>query len=204
MNKVSDFWNIHKGEKIVVCGCGVSILDHVNEISEHITIGINDIERALIPNYILISDTKSKFSKYRSQFITESQAEYVFTHKHWPINPESRMVMYRLGSMSTLQYIDDYNALDYSNNSPYIGCLLAYKMGARYIGLIGVDFTKNHFYAQDGEHPLAADKRLNKVCDDYKILKNKLSKRNVELYNLSDQSEVDTIPKISFKKFKES
>jgi hypothetical protein len=53
--------------------------------------------------------------------------------------------------------------LDFSNNSPYIAAILAYQMGCRRIGLIGVDFTDNHCHMQDGAHELVRNGRIGKL-----------------------------------------
>lgn len=200
MKKLPDFWNIHPNSKIIICGCGTSINEIKHELGNYITIGINDIERGFNPTYLLVSDTSSRFGSERAKYVQHSNAKYIFTNKDWYIPKKFKKVVYKLGGRKC-ENLDNKHRLDYSNNSPYIATILAYKMGAKHIGLIGVDFTQNHFYAKDGEHVLVRDGKFNKTKDDFRILKEELAKRKVNLYNLSSYSQVDTVPKLEFKKF---
>ena len=69
--------------------------------------------------------------------------------------------------------------LHYTQNSPYVAVCLAAYMGARRIGLIGVDFTEHHFFATTGKHPLAC--RLAQIDREYRALADALrgSRRRV-------------------------
>ena len=82
------------------------------------------------------------------------------------------------------------------NNSPYMAIILAYKMGCKKIGMLGVDFTPNHFYAKDGDHDLIQKKYINKILNHYELLYNELKKNDCLLYNLSVDSIITTVPKI--------
>ena len=76
-------------------------------------------------------------------------------------------------------------------------------MGAKHIGLLGVDFTNGHFYNQeDGSHPLIKANYLRRLNSAYQVMVNELAKRGTSLYNLSEISKIE-IPKISLEKFKE-
>jgi hypothetical protein len=66
-------------------------------------------------------------------------------------------------------------------------------MGARRIGLLGVDFTDNHFFAKTGRHPLAGS--LQQINEEYKKLGAALASRGVELVNLSHQSRLTALPR---------
>jgi uncharacterized Rossmann fold enzyme len=91
--------------------------------------------------------------------------------------------------------------IDHFVNSPYVATILAYKLGATNIGLIGVDFTDGHFYnTSDGPHPVIKVNYLKRVNNSYQILRSELEKRGVKLYNLSKTSRLD-IPKITLSDF---
>ena len=76
-------------------------------------------------------------------------------------------------------------------------------MGAKHIGLIGVDFTEGHFYNhKDGSHPLIKANYLRRLNSAYQVMVTELAKRGTSLYNLSEISKLE-IPKISLEKFDE-
>ena len=54
MKELKDFYNIHKDDKIIVCGLGNS-LNIFNDPEKYITIGCNDISRKFDPTFLEIS-----------------------------------------------------------------------------------------------------------------------------------------------------
>jgi hypothetical protein len=46
-----DFRNVHRGETILVCGCGES-LNLVQHPERHVTIGVKDVGRRSTPDYL--------------------------------------------------------------------------------------------------------------------------------------------------------
>lgn len=198
--KLSDFYKIHENDKIIVCGCGISLNNIIPYHSEFITIGVNDVPLAFDPTYMVITDSIHRFSKERQKYISSSNCKAFFTCVNGWIH--NKLVHFELGSTS-LNHLDDTNRVDYFMNSPYVGVNIAYKMGAKYIGLIGVDFTNGHFYNEnDGPHPLSKqDSIFEKIKNSYILLKEELEKRNVFLLNLSKVSKID-LPKITIEEFK--
>lgn len=193
-----DFKNIHPGSKIVVCGCGVSAPE-LGDPTHFITIGVNDIQRLYSTNYLVVVNDKASFDSKgpdRWYWIENAKAPYTFTHiKGLKIRAESK-VLIQLGKYGGCDL--DKPAVDYSNNSPYIGVIIAAHLGATHIGLIGVDFLENHFFAKTGEHVL--NKRVNSINDEYKKLHAALTAKGIGFYNLSSISKID-IPKISVDDF---
>ena len=155
--KLVDFHNIHEGAKIVVCGCGMSLLDFEPHHKDFITIGVNDVPQLFSPTYNLVTDHPNRFNSHRQKIV----------------------------------------------NSPYTGINIAYKLGARQIAIVGVDFTDGHFYSKkDGPHSLS---RMNYITDlewGYDHIKNELKKLGADLYNLSSSSKIESLPKISVEEFK--
>ena len=75
-------------------------------------------------------------------------------------------------------------------------------MGAKHIGIIGVDFTDGHFYnPNDGPHPISPQPHLNRVNTAYQILHDALASRGVTLHVLSPISRLQ-LPKITIEEFK--
>jgi hypothetical protein len=193
-----DFSNIHKGSKIIVCGCGTSLTDLRNAYSNYITIGVNDVPLLFQPTYLLVTDHPGRFHGNRKDIINKSTAKHLFTCvKGWR---HKSIVHFNLGSRE-LKTLDRPDAIDHFVNSPYVATILAYKLGATNIGLIGVDFTDGHFYnTSDGPHPVIKVNYLKRVNNSYQILRSELEKRGVKLYNLSKTSRLD-IPKITLSDF---
>ena len=54
------------------------------------------------------------------------------------------------------------------SNSPSLAVNLARHLGARRIGLLGVDFTDHHFFGATGRHPLAG--QLPQIDREYAAL----------------------------------
>lgn len=204
MISINLFEKKHTGKRAIVMGLGVStndILEH--DLSEFVTIGVNDICKVYTPDYVLTVDLPGRFSKDRLPSITETKSSYLFTQlPEWKkySNLEIKTVLFKLGDRK-LGNIDRHGVLDYSNNSPYIGVLLAYQMGCAEIGLIGVDFTENHCHMQDGTHELMRNNRMLEIERDYSELHAALCARNCQLYNISGLSNLQAVPKMDMKKF---
>ena len=195
-NKFTDFKNIHAGSKFLVIGCGESA-SLAPSVKDVITIGVNDIGRLLTPDYLLVVNTKAAFAEDRWIYTEKSRAKYVFTHlSDLPISNKDKVVQFKLGRYRNITLGND--TLDYSNNSPYMACLLAYYMGASKIGLLGVDFTDNHFFAKTGKHPLST--RIKEIQTEYSKMLMSLLEKNVQLVNLSQKSLL-TLPKCDIGSF---
>jgi len=199
--KFIDFHNIHEGEKIVVCGCGISLIDFEPYYMDFITIGVNDVPALFPPTYNLVTDHPNRFNDKRKKAINETDYKYLLTCVGGWRHP--RLVHFDLGAKGAA-HLDVPDKVDHFLNSPYTAINVAYKLGAKKIGIIGVDFTDGHFYAQrDGQHSLARMRYLPDLLWGYNHIKEELAKRGVELYNLSKQSKIDVIPYMSIEEFKE-
>lgn len=201
IKNLKDFIGIHKDEKIVVCGCGTSLLNFKEISSNYITIGVNDVPALFTPTYLLVTDPPGRFrTDSRRKIINDAKSKYLFTcTKGWR---HKNIVHFELGAKAGLA-LDSHTKIDHFVNSPYVAVGLAYKLGAKHIGLIGVDFTDGHFYApKDGPHPVVQSNYLKKVNSAYQALRSALESKGTSLYNLSDASKIE-IPTLSFKKFNE-
>jgi len=199
IKKLREFIGIHKGEKIVVCGCGTSLLEFKDSSSKYITIGVNDVPELFQPTYLLVTDPPARFeSDRRRKLVNESTAKYLFTcAKSWR---HKNIVHFDLGTKE-LKSLDSHDRIDHFVNSPYVAACLAYKLGAKHIGMVGVDFTDGHFYnPADGAHPVVRINYLRKVNTAFSTLRQELEKRGTSFYNLSSESKVE-IPKITLEQF---
>lgn len=152
--ELSGFRRLHAGETILVCGCGSSLSQIVSP-ERYITIGVNDVGRLFQPDYLVVLNPRQQFRADRFRYVEESRARAVFTQLELNIR-HPHVVRIRLGKYAGADFSDP-NCLHYTRNSPYLALCLAIHMGAKRIGLIGVDFTNDHFFAKTGQHPLARE-----------------------------------------------
>jgi hypothetical protein len=198
---LSDFRGIHHGEAIVVCGLGNSVRSFGDPYRFR-TIGVNDIERAFTPTYMFCMDAPKSFAPDRLHYIQSSQASYIFTDHDLAIE-RPNIVRFPIRRSDT-PCLDDVNTLYYTGRpitSPYIALCLAAHMGAKAVGLIGVDFTAGHFFAADGNHKLTdmvpgIDRRFYRLGVD-------LLGRGVKVFNLSAESRLRAFPRLTPDEFHE-
>jgi len=180
---------------MIVCGCGESA-STLSPLPGILTIGVNDFSRKFHPDYLVVVNDKASFEEDRWYWIEHSRSPYVFTHlKNLQVGDERR-VLISLGRYGGTEL--DLPTVPYTSNSPYVATAIAHHLGATKIGLIGVDFTLNHFFAETGEHVLT--KRIGIMSQEYKQLRASLASKGVEFYNLSSTSKID-IPKMSIEDF---
>ncbi len=190
-----DFKDKHKGEKVIVCGCGVSATELKNP-QDYTIIGVNDLSRLFIPNYLVVLNDKSSFTSDRWQWIEKTESPYIFTHiKKLPIT-EDKKVLIQLGKYGGHDL--EKTQVDYTSNSPYLAVIIAAYMGFNKIGLLGADFVHHHFFEKSGEHTL--NKKINLINNEYKMLHQTLKNKGIELVNLSSVSKIE-IPRQSLEDF---
>jgi glycosyl transferase family 2 len=188
--------NHHAGETIVVCGCGSSLAS-LADPEQFVTIGVNDVGRLFQPDYLVVLNPRSQFRGDRFHYVEHSQAKALFTHLNLGIK-HPHIVRFNLGQRGGVD-LSNPRALNYSRNSPYVAVCLALHMGAKHIGLIGVDFTEHHFFAKTGVHPLAGEVR--QIDAEYNRLYQAARGLGVEMYNLSAESRLTALPKIGLAEF---
>lgn len=182
----------HAGEVVLVAGCGES-LSLLPAKPPCTVIGVNDVGRAWHPDYLVLVNPASQFAPGRWPAVQATQARAVFTQLADPGLPAGvPVVRFRLGRLAGT---DDPGpeTLHYTRNSPYVAAQLALHLGARHIGLIGVDFTDRHFFADSGEHALA--RRLPQIDAEYAALQAACAARGVSLVNLSPASRLQSLPR---------
>jgi hypothetical protein len=200
VKQLRDFNGLNRGEKIVVCGCGTSLLDFKEHHHKFVTIGVNDVPALFDPTYSLVTDHISRFNGKRKDIVNGSKAKHLFTcAKGWR---HPSIVHFELGSKD-IKHLDSPNKIDHFVNSPFVAVGLAYKLGASAIGMIGVDFTDGHFYnPNDGVHSVVRVNYFNAVNRAYQNLWQKLNNKGISFYNLSPISRID-IPKMSVSAFEQ-
>ncbi len=192
---LKDFKNIHSDKKIIVCASGESI--HMitdcalKSFDNIVLIGVSHVNRFIQTDYLICIDKAVEQINDDYEFIKNTNAEFVFTQlndEELLIN-KAKKVFFSLGKKMGTTISSTH--IDYSTNTAYLACLLASYMGAKKIGMIGNDFTKNHNL---GKTELAKIE-LNK---EYQNLRNNI---NVPFVNLSEVSLIKTVPYQSINEF---
>jgi hypothetical protein len=187
---LESFQGSHRDATIVVCGCGSSLND-LPHPERFITVGVNDVGRRFDPTYLVVVNPRSQFSPERFRHVEESRAAYVFTQLDLGLSRRD-VVRFQLGEYGGTTF-DDPHVLHYTRNSPYVALCLAIHMGARRIGLIGVDFTDHHFFGNTGRHPLTS--RLRSIDAEYRRLREAAARRGVQIANLGATSRLTAFPR---------
>ena len=196
MNTLAAFAHVHSTETVIVCGCGQSLND-LQHPERFVTIGVNDVGRKFQPDYLVVVNPPRQFSGDRFRYVESSQARFIFTQLDLGLVRDN-IVKFALGTQGGTDFSNP-DVLHYTQNSPYVALCLAIHMGARKIGLIGVDFTNDHFFAQTGVHSLAP--QLPVINEQYRRLGDAARARGVEIYNLSATSRLTAFPKKTLAEF---
>jgi glycosyltransferase involved in cell wall biosynthesis len=174
----------HAGAAVLVVGCGRSACAPPAGV---LTIGVNDIGRLFDPTYLVVLNPPAQFRGDRFDYVRRSGAQALFSQlpaaQLGPVAPP--LVALRLGPRGGTD-IGDGGELPCSRDSPYVAVCLAAYLGASRIGLLGVDFTDDHFFGATGRHALAP--WLPEIDARYRALGEALAARRVELVNLSPLS----------------
>ncbi len=195
--RLADFRDLHQGKAVLICGCGES-LSLLERPERFITIGVNDVGRRFTPDYLVVVNPRSQFSEERFKHIAQSRARAIFTQLPDLSAAHPRVIGFRMGKYGGVDFSDP-EVLHYTQNSPYVAMCLAIHMGARRIGLIGVDFTDHHFFARTGRHPLSS--RIEQIDKEYGKLASKCRELGIEVFNLSPTSRLTAFAKRSLEEF---
>jgi hypothetical protein len=194
--QLNEYRNLHLGETFIVCGCGPSLAQFTAP-QRFLTIGVNDVGRLFQPDYLVVLNPKHQFTGDRFRFVEETRATAVFSQLTLKL-PHAPLVPVRLGRRGGTDDADP-GTLHYTRNSPYMAVCLAMHMGAARIGLLGVDFTDHHFFGQTGRHPLVGE--IRQIDAEYQRLVTECERRGIEFFNLSAESRLTSIPKLTQQQF---
>ena|SRR3990172_2979872 len=163
-----------------VLGLGESIREFTWE-NDVTTVGVNDIYRACHVDHLVCVDPQRVFSEERLFAIRNSTPKKFHSDLlEWkPFFGERFQQFERQKPRSSLIKLDE-GKICYSICSPYVACIIAYKLGATDIVMYGVDFNSHKTLSL--RHKQAIIQR------DFTNLYNELKKRNVKLMVGSDKS----------------
>ena len=146
-NNLEGFRDYHKDATIIVCGCGHSLRSFA-EHNQFITIGVNDVGRLFDPTYLVVLNGRTQFHGDRFAYVARSRARALFSQLDLGIS-HPHVVRFDLGQLGGVTW-DVANSLPYTCNSPYVAICLAGLMGAKRIGLIGVQLYRASLFRSDG------------------------------------------------------
>lgn len=156
--------------KIHVLGLGETLEDFTPDGS--MTIGVNDIHSRVKTDFVVCVDNPKAFNKERLKTIRETECEGFYTH----VEDWKSVKNYKPFEMASIRgRLDELDSekFCYSTSSPFVACVLAYKMGAKQIVLWGVDYMS---------HQAFKDHRRDTVLRHFKDLQKEFNKRGVELF----------------------
>lgn len=194
-----DYIGKFSGETFIVAGCGSS-LNYYTDFSKYYVIGVNDIERILTPDFLVVVNEVRTFMRGRWDYVRDSLSPVIFSHldNPGPITRQAHLAKINIGERSNPN-LDRMDRVDYTMNSPYMAIVIAYQLGAKKIGMVGVDFTQDHFFSNTGTHKLS--KHTKNIDQEYLVLRNELEKRGVKVANLSPISLLESWPKMDLAGF---
>lgn len=186
MEELEKWRDCHKGQDMIVCGCGPSVAELPRTLDIP-TIGVNDIWSYHECNYILMLDGPKAFTPNRVNRIAASKPEQWFltkaSNKAWTTQaakPRKPMTLF-----------DELLMPGVSLTTPSLAVGLAMFMGAKRVGLIGVDL-KGHG---------SLEKRVCEVDRGFMELKGTAWIHRVQLWNLSKDSMMTMLPHKSLTDF---
>lgn len=170
---------------IDILGLGESLSEYKGKIN--VSIGVNDIYKHSPADYLVCVDPPKSFSKERLRTILNSQPKKFFTQLDcWqPLVRNMELIKFAHGNGRIVDL--DTDRICYSNNSAYVACVLAYKMGAKVINLYGVDFNS---------HPNFKNESLEKTLNNYLSLYDNLLVRGVKMHCTKQSRLNEFIPEI--------
>jgi hypothetical protein len=174
---------------IIVVGLGLSARQEVPRLQRAETIGVNDVDYFLHPKHLLLLDKPQRFKPTRLETIKKTKAKRIYyIGDRWDkfFRRDKRVQKFEILTWRSDNPADLDEApwaLVNGFTSPFTAVHLAYKLGAKRIGVIGVDLI-GHQLAKYSE-------RINK--DFYTIWK-LLQHRKVALYNCSKRTMLEKLP----------
>lgn len=202
MIQLNQIEGIHAGKKAIVFGCGTSVrlFDQYkeNRPKDLLILGVNDIGEYITPDYNCIFDSPDQFSKKRLQTIIDTPSPIVTNCREWERYGKETYIVNFNGRETWHDFQRD-NTIAYGIVSPYTACVVAHHLGIQTIGLLGVDFTPDHYNRKDGDHNQTY--RVKEIDDEFGRLAEELWIRGTRLVNLSPTSRIESLEKVGIDEF---
>jgi hypothetical protein len=203
LNKLNEIKDIYIGRDAIVFGCGTSVrlFDKYKKSRPKnlLILGVNDIGEYITPDYHCIFDGPEAFTPERLNTVVETNAPLI-TDRYIDWDKLGKdVIAVNLNGRGVWHEFDNDNTIPYGIVSPYTAIVCAYYLGCRRIGMLGVDFTPNHYNRKDGDHNQTY--RLEKINEEFSCLESDLFVRRCTLVNLSPDSEIHSVTKMDIEDF---
>jgi hypothetical protein len=191
--------------RIVVCGLGPSMrvfAPHRDRVA--LVVGVNDIDRWLAPDVLVVVDARTRFQGERLAAIENTRARQVWVKNNradwqWPATAEVLRYDGRHANRDATR-ITDLTLPWFQSISPVpalcIAVRLALMHGITNIGLVGADLIPK---GQPGSHH--SSKWLDVVDPAIGAIARLAAAQGVEVVNLSPVSRLTTLPKRSLERW---
>jgi len=170
---------------IIVAGLGKSIKDFAPVSQKYITIGVNDIDQFFSPTHLVVLDPPRRFTDKRRETICTTGALTIWTTPEWPCfktdQRRRKITTLRFDNKSSFNIDRD---IPHFRTSPIAGIGLAYRLGAKRIGVIGMDLLPDHHM----------HKYANIINEQLKKLAKMLLLKGTILVNLSPIANLYSLP----------
>ena len=161
------------------------------------TMGVNHIFKFQETDYLVVIDHITTFDQWKLDVIFKSTPKLFLSRTDdWQGNVPNFKQINLFGktllpeNVGNLESIDDPKQIPYSNNTPFVACILAYHMGAKNIVMYGVDFGDDYEEKHPGAFAIA--------MRDFTNLNTKLNERGCKLFVSSNKSRLsEVIPTFS-------
>lgn len=173
---------------IIVCGLAPRTMNPFSKIAkDYWTIGVNDCDRYFHPDHLVILDPPYRFRGDRPDYICNTKAKTVWITpitkwKCLEAHPDRRAL--NTQRIDRPSYTSLNQGIPHATTSPLVCCGLAHRLGAKRIGLIGVDLLPDHHM----------HKKKDQVNRNFEKLAKLLREEGTILVNLCEGSELKTIP----------
>lgn len=166
---------------INVLGLGETLL--LYKPDGFISVGVNDIHSRVKTDFVVCVDVPSAFNAERLATINKTECKGFYTQlDEWSQIPNYNKIEFNRGR-GLLDGLDN-ERFCYSNSSPYVAVILAYKLGAKKIVIYGADYKTHKHFKNDS---------LRRVLNDFGSLRKALNARGVELLVCDSFSELSKV-----------
>jgi len=157
--------------EIDIIACGESALNFKH--TGNMTVGVNDCYKIFPVKHLVVIDLPSAFLKARLKIIKDSVPLQFYSHLTvWDsLVKNFNQITFAHGCGNFNEFYS--KAYTFSNNSAFVACVLAHKLGANQINLYGADFNTHPNFLRETS--------FKKTLKDFDNLNKILAENNCKL-----------------------
>jgi len=207
MMKLEKNYYKNKKDRCFILGTGISLNDvDLNLLKDDITIGVNQICIATIPNFTVVSDNECLLKNEHMIFNDETKknSNFVFLSNGGGVDLPQRFYTENSKILKCVEEIpyfidDDFNIVSNTGGSVVqdLAIPLACWLGFKEINLLGCDGGFRHFFQPDGTdgNVLGLERKhgIKRPRQRWDLVTKELEKRNIHLYNCSSTNALNGV-----------